>query len=141
MALDRGGENVAADRTAPHELPIDELKSDVGAAAAVPIRTREGRSAAAAMKRVVRRRAFAGMGRCRVFVLRVLPAKIAQVDDVVDAPFFHADAAAPIGFAPAGRLDRVIRTERMQLAAGIARWLTARFAARVERATGESVHA
>jgi hypothetical protein len=139
MTLGATRQRVAADRAAAPERRRDELKSDVSPAAAVSLRTDERRSTPARVQRIVRGGALSRSSHSAVLVCRELEAKIAKVDDVVDAAFLHADSAAPIGSAAAGRLHRMVWTESVELAAGVARWLTANFTARVESAAGWSV--
>lgn len=66
MALDAAGERIAADRAAARQRTVDELKTYVGAATAVPMGAREGRASAAGMERVVGRGALAGTLLARV---------------------------------------------------------------------------
>lgn len=139
MRFDGACERRTTDRATALEGGIDDLQSDVGAATAVPLRTDERGSPTTRMQGIVRRGALA---RSAVIVLgacHVLAAKIAQVDDVVDAAFPHADAAAPIGAPAPRRLHRMIRAKSVQLAARVRSWLRARFAARVHGAAGQGV--
>jgi hypothetical protein len=117
-----------------------ELKSDVGAATAVPLRTDERGPPPAGMQCVIGSGALTVTTRIVLRVRNVHAFEIPQGDDVVYSPFFHADAAAPIGSAPARGLDGVVRAERVQFAAGERGGLGAHFAARVERATGWNVY-